>query len=312
MYAGYGVLDYKPTDKISAQLGARVDRWDASQAQLSDVTGNSAAQDFTSLSPRLAIIAKPTPRDIAKLMIGRAFRAPSTYEYFYNDGGTTEVTSDCCGERLRPETTYSAELEWTHRLGRSWSALGSLYATLARDIIETATVTSDVLAQHPEYSTDAFYYRNSSEDQILTGVDAEVRRELRAGIMLSGQVGALLARYSAAPAPDVSDNRRIPNAPVVFGAVKAIAPIVANRLTIAARAAFEDRRRINLASDALTDRAVIADVVLSGTLPRYGLDYAAGVYNLLDWRLSLPAEPFAAEVIPQAGRTFIVSLTLTR
>jgi outer membrane receptor protein involved in Fe transport len=57
---------------------------------------------------------------------------------------------------------------------------------------------------------------------------------------------------------------------------------------------------------------VIADVVASGLIGRHGLRYAAGVYNLFNWKYALPAVPFASTLMPQNGRSFMFSLTLQR
>ena len=42
-------------------------------------------------------------------MAGRAFRVPSIYELYYNDGGQTQEPSP----GLRPETVWSGEVEFT-------------------------------------------------------------------------------------------------------------------------------------------------------------------------------------------------------
>jgi hypothetical protein len=40
--------------------------------------------------------------------------------------------------------------------------------------------------------------------------------------------------------------------------------------------------------------------------------YAAGVYNLFNGQYALPAVPYAANRMPQNGRSLILSLTATR
>jgi outer membrane receptor protein involved in Fe transport len=60
-----------------------------------------------------------------------------------------------------------------------------------------------------------------------------------------------------------------------------------------------------------TRPAVIADVVLSGQAPRFNLRYAVGVYNLFDWRYSVPAgDLFASRSIAQNGRTFALNVSV--
>ena len=58
-----------------------------------------------------------------------------------------------------------------------------------------------------------------------------------------------------------------------------------------------------------TGGAVIVDLVFSGEEPRYGLRYAFGVYNALDFRYSVPVSTeFVQRSIVQDGRSFLASL----
>jgi outer membrane receptor protein involved in Fe transport len=75
---------------------------------------------------------------------------------------------------------------------------------------------------------------------------------------------------------------------------------------------LEDRRRIDTSTTEQSDRAVVVDAVISGAIARHGLCYAAGVYNLFNWQYALPALPYASALMPQNGRSFILSLTATR
>ena len=309
--AAYASLEWYLHADLKLVAGARVDRWDLSQEQLSS-GGNVLTEDFTSVSPRVALVWHARKDDIVKLMSGRAFRAPSTYEYFYTDGNFTQATSDCCmDEALRPETVYSAELEWIHRFDRDWATVGSVYGTLAEDIIETVPVPPEISAAMG-WPEDIFYYRNSVAAQRVFGGDVELRREWRGGAMFSASYGLQSSRYQSSD--DAFAGRgRVPNQPAHLASVRAVAPLVAaGGLSGAVRVSLEGPRRIGVDSGAETDAAVVADVVLSGAVARAGLRWSAGVYNLFDWQYALPAEPYASVVMPQIGRSLVVSLTLTR
>ncbi len=259
------------------------------------------------------MIAKPSDADVVKLLAGSAFRAPSAFEYFYNDNGVTQVTSSACGETLESERVYSLELEETHRFSLDWVGLVSVHGTLAGNPIESIPV-GDTCGGALMVDPATLYYRNSAVDQRVFGADVEVRREFRAGVMASAQYGFLHGRYTNSPSDDpaISSSRVLPNAPNHYAGVKVIIPIVQSAMTGAFRAAYEDRRRIDITSTEKSDRAVVADAVLSGILNRHGLRYAAGVYNLFNWQYSQPAAPYAAPTIPQNGRSFMFSLTLYR
>ena len=57
-----------------------------------------AERTLFATSPRLSFIIRPYDRGNLKVMGGSAFRAPSIYEQYYNDGGQTSVTTS--SERL--------------------------------------------------------------------------------------------------------------------------------------------------------------------------------------------------------------------
>ncbi len=84
-------------------------------------------------------------------------------------------------------------------------------------------------------------------------------------------------------------------------------PLIPSTLVLASRVTLEAPRRTALDTNDRTEWALVADLVLTGKAQRFPVDYAFGVYNLFDWRYSLPVNPFPAPVMPQAGRTFLAS-----
>jgi outer membrane receptor for ferrienterochelin and colicins len=157
------------------------------------------------------------------------------------------------------------------------------------------------------------YYRNSAVQQRIVGADLEVTRELRAGVMASAHYGFSYGRYASNPNddPDLSSSRELPNAPAHSVAGKVIFPI-AGSINGAVRAAFEDRRRIDVSIDGKSERAVVADAVLSGRANRFGVNYSIGLYNVFNWRYALPGQPYASNLIPQAGRSLMVNVGIAR
>jgi len=311
--AGSALVDWRPARALRVQAGLRFDYWNLLGNQFAAAGSERGATSFPATSPRLAIIAKPNDSDIVKLMAGSAFRAPSAYELYYADGGSTQVPSNTCGEKLKPETIYSAELELTHKFNVDWAGVASVYGTLARDVVESVAV-GDACAAQTGVGADLIYYRNSRVDQRILGADLELRRELRNGIMASVQYGYNHGRYASAPSDDASGahSAQLPNAPTHYAGFKVIFPIVTSAVNGALRAALEDRRRIDTTTTEQSERAVVVDAVISGAIARHGLRYAAGVYNLFNWQYALPAVPYATNLMPQNGRSFIFSVTATR
>ncbi|HZJ66657.1 MAG TPA: TonB-dependent receptor, partial [Kofleriaceae bacterium] len=311
--AGSALLDWRPAKPLRVQAGVRFDYWNLRGNQFAPDGTDRGTTSFSAASPRLAIIAKPTDDNIVKLMLGSAFRAPSAYEFYYADGGSTQVPSNTCGDKLAPENIYSAELEATHKFNVDWAGVASVYGTLARDVVESVPV-GDVCGAAQGVSPELIYYRNSHVDQRFLGTDLELRRELRAGVMASVQYGYSHGRYASMPSDEggQAPSKLLPNAPSHYAGFKVIFPIVTSSVNGALRAALEDRRRIDTTTTEQSDRAVVVDAVISGAIARHGLRYAAGVYNLFNWQYSLPAVPYAANLMPQGGRSFIFSLTMTR
>jgi outer membrane receptor protein involved in Fe transport len=224
------------------------------------------------------------------------------------------VSSNCCSSNgLQPETVYSGELEYTHKLSRDWSILGSIYDTYANNIVESVPVPQETIDMHNAgnptfpWADGVESYANSSTPINLAGADVEVRKEWRSGTMFLASYGFLFARYT----DDMLANTHVPNAPTHYASIRGVTPLVPNLVNGAIRISFEDARRSSPNDDVESPRAIIADVVLSGRIARYHLKYAMGVYNLFNWQYSLPANPFPVENMPQAGRSLMVNLVYT-
>lgn len=307
------LLDWQAHRRVAVSAGARFDYWNIGGNNRALAGEPNVVTSFPALSPRVAVIVKPTSRDVVKVMGGTAFRAPSAFEYYYADGGATQAPSSVCGETLDPERVYSGEVEASRRFRRDWVALAATHATYAVNVVETVPVPTEARCGNANGEIDPAvnYYRNSAVDQLILGADLELRREWRGGTMLSVQYGVARARYLEAPDPAVAD-RELPNAPTHYAAIKAVVPLVPNLATGALRVAYEDRRRVEPATTDRTERAVVADAVVSGRAGGAGVRYAVGVYNLFDWSYRLPAFPYATNLMPQSGRSFMLSLGVER
>src|SRR5439155_6947564 len=85
----------------------------------------------SSNNPRIALIVHPYDGGNLKVMAGKAFRAPSTYELTYNDGGNTQVASP----NLQPESIYSGEIEFSHRFSATVAATWTVYGNVVDGLI---------------------------------------------------------------------------------------------------------------------------------------------------------------------------------
>ena len=285
--AGYLVGDVTPARALQLSVGSRLDYY---------------SNFGSSLSPRAAVIVRPYEAGNLKIVVGKAFRAPSVYEHYYT--GLTQIP----GLDLRPEEIISGEIEFTHRFS---SALSTTVAAYTHYVSNLIVLGGQGTAQSPNQ------YVNSTSPIQTTGAEAEVRREWREGWM----VGASYAFQRSVYLNDSSEGavplRAVPNSPNHLASVKAAAPIVGSMLNAMTRLSFVGPRmdKYDQATDppqGTTPSAVLWDVVLSGQAERYGLRYALGLYNATDYRYAVPvSREFLQDSIAQTGRTVLLSAQVT-
>lgn len=125
------------------------------------------------ISPRLAVVANPGSRTTVKALYGEAFRAPSVYELYYEEGdGLVSNPS------LRPERIRTLELSGEQRISSVAYAVLSVYQFSMWDLIEQTTVQGEAVGQHQNIgSTHA------------RGVEAELIARTSSGHTASLSVG---------------------------------------------------------------------------------------------------------------------------
>lgn len=290
--AAYALVDVKPSDRFHVSAGARLDAY--------STFGRS-------VNPRLAVVAKPYTAGNTKLMLGRAFRAPSVYELYYNDGGFTQIPSPNIG----PESIYSAELEHAHRFSPTVAGTAAVFCNYARNLVTTAGAGDE---------TDPLRYVNAAAPIATLGAELGLRRDWRQGYMLAASYSFQRSRFlngdtlsSLVGFKQSGDFRRVANSPEHLGSVKGALPLLGRALTLASRLSVESGRfdRNERASDdpqGKTDAFAIWDIVLTGREERHRFSWSAGVYNAFDWRYTLPVSAeFPQRSILQDGRTFLFS-----
>lgn len=251
--------------------------------------------------PRIAFIFRPRQDHIIKLMGGRAFRAPSVYEQYYNDGSFTQAVAQdpARGLSLSPESSYSGEIEYSARFLSNWNALATVHATVVNHIIELGTDTP---------SSEVVRYANSSTPAFVAGGDMELRREWRRGTMF----GASYGFQRAQKLDPAASNPLLENAPHHLASIRFVTPILQDIASVGFRATLEAPRRISADSNDVTSTAVVADATLSGSVFDTGIRYVVGVYNLGDWHYEVPTDStFASRTMPQNGRRFLLDLQWT-
>jgi len=292
--AGYAIIDARLGERSRFSLGGRVDNY---------------STFGTSVSPRVGIVIKPYGRGNTKLTVGRAFRAPSAYELYYNDGGQTQIASP----NLKPEIMLAAEIEHSHRFTPTVIGSVGVYANTVRGLIDTVSTAVDSAVGH---------FDNTPNPIVAFGTELGLRREWRTGWMVSAYYGYTQTRF-------LKDNRmatlfalesdpsvrHVANSPRHAATVKGVAPFLIRGLNLGTRLTLEDGRwdryeRTGSPQQTKTQAAVLWDLVLSAEDARSHVRANLGVYNLFDWRYQYPlgTEYGAARTISSHGRTLLASL----
>ncbi|MCA9567014.1 MAG: TonB-dependent receptor [Myxococcales bacterium] len=273
VYSAYALADIHPGDTVRLNVGGRFDAY------------NTAVEPLASFNPRAALIVTPG-KEVFKLMGGRAFRAPSPYEYFYNDGGIVQIRPDS----LNPESVLTAEAEWTHSFDEVVRGTLASFYNRIDNLIDTEDVDDEV-----------FRFANVEDVVNSVGAEMELSRAWRGGWMLNGQVSWQRTRIGS-----LVDGDELTNSPEWLGAVKGVVPL-GSSARLATRWRVESPRLTN-AGDT-TPVANLVDVTLTGELVRPNVEWGVGVRNLLDTKVLHPAGlDTTQDVMPQRGRDFYVSI----
>ncbi|HEY5960157.1 MAG TPA: TonB-dependent receptor, partial [Polyangiaceae bacterium] len=283
----------------------------------------------SSFNPRVGFVAQPYERGNTKLTVGRAFRAPSAYELYYNDEGRTQLPA----RPLRPETIWSAEIEHSHRFTSTVVGSAAVYGSAIRDLIDAVPAQTRQANLSPQaqggeavdaapQNREAFQFGNTPLPIVAVGTEIGLRREWRSGWMASLYYGYTRTRFvsdgrmrSLLMFDQAKTVRHVANSPVHSATFKGVAPFLIRGLSMATRVTLEDARWDR--NESLTDEpqqrtsaAVFWDLVLTAEDPKHHLNFAVGIYNLFDWRYAYPLgrESSFQRTIASNGRTLLASV----
>jgi outer membrane receptor protein involved in Fe transport len=264
--------DLKMSDTLSLNLGLRHDQSDVADSQW---------------SPRAGLIWRPNADNLAKLLYGRAFRAPNVYErdYSYPGVGTQIANPD-----LQAETIRTVEVVWERYLG------ADLRLTLGAHVnrVENWIVQVDTGA--------GLQYQNQPGIR-GRGIDMEVEKRFGGGTRLR-------ASYAGEFVPEQPNG--IINSPSRH-------LLKANFATPLPLANWHLGLEAQFASGQATPTGrTAAYTIVNANLrwqPTNRTELALGVYNLLDrnYAHSYPDSSLSSgiprESMAQEGRTWRVKLT---
>jgi iron complex outermembrane receptor protein len=241
------------------------------------------------VSPRVALIYQPSSRVSYKLLYGRAFRNPSAYMLFYDDGGFSTAPNPAA----RPEkvNTYEFDIErqLTRRLTRRLNATVSVYRYDMNDLLVGMYTPSGL-----------FQFQNADRVRasgVEAGINGHPVRRLEVAATFSVQRAVNLARrYPLA------------NSPGQVGTLRFSMPLFSNRFSLAAGARCMGTRQT--LAGATLPWLCLSDFTLSSQRLPANLEMQAGVRDLAGVKYADPAALAAGyDTMPQSGRSVFLTLT---
>ncbi|MEO0601014.1 MAG: TonB-dependent receptor, partial [Myxococcota bacterium] len=294
VYSAYLIGDLHPGKVVRLNLGARLDQY--------VISGGNERRTFTPRNPRAALILSPG-NEVVKLLGGTAFRAPSPFEFFFNDGGISSVPAN---PDLAPEEILTAEAEWTHRFDQVTTSTLNAYYNRITNLVETEDVPLD--EQDPKFADPAVFRYTSAMQPIETlGAEAEIRRWWRSGWMVAAQLSYQRTRANRLFASDSGPQPiELTNSPEWMASILSSVPL-SSQVQLSNKLRAETRRITN--RNRTTQGAFIWDVTLIGRIRDPNVRYGLGVRNLLDFPVFHPGgDDLIIDQLPQRGRTLFASL----
>jgi outer membrane receptor for ferrienterochelin and colicins len=233
------------------------------------------------ITPRVALIYNPWEEGTIKLLYGQAFRAPTVYELYYEDGLTQRANP-----ALKHEMSRTEEIAFEQRLS-SWLIMyASVYRFTASDLIDLVVDPVDSMLQ----------YRNFSEAR-ARGAEIELLAKLPGAVT----IGASAAMQKA---DDQSTDQTLSNSPKVIIRGHCIVPVV-NHLSVGCLVRYESSRLT--VYNTSTDPFFIANVHVKIDHILGCFEASAGIKNLFNTTYSYPGgvEHLQPSIV-QDGRTFTV------
>jgi iron complex outermembrane receptor protein len=237
-----------------------------------------------STNPRVGLVYNPIPPVALKLLYGRAFRAPNTYELFYHDGGESQKAADS----LDPETIETFELVGEYEINEHLRFTGSAYYSEIDDLIALTTDPAD----------DLLVFQNLGKLEsygLELGLEGHWSHGFRGGLSWAFQ-----------RTENSETGRRVANSPRHVAKLNLIAPILREQLFAGLTLRYMgDRGTVH---GTTTEDFFLTDLTLLGRRFAGGLELSAGVKNLFDVEYFDPSsEEHVQPRIEQNGRTFFLS-----
>jgi len=236
-------------------------------------------------NPRLALIYSHSQDTVLKLLYGTAFRAPSAYEVYYHDQGTTRNKAS----NLKPEEikTYEVVLEQTLNKNLKANISGFMYTI--ENLISDVDVGGGILQ-----------FQNSDKVK-AKGLEVELDGKWENGWQSR-------ISYAFVETEDTGSDTSLTNSPRHLGKANLIVPLMKDKLFAGIEGQYESKRKTLGGNH--TDDFIIVNLTLTYTDILKNLDVSFSIYNVFDKKYGNPGfGEHTQDIINQDGRTIGVKLT---
>ncbi len=268
IWAVFAQGEFSLLDNLILNVGARYDHYD------------SFGSTF---NPRAALIYNPFKTTSLKFLYGEAFRAPNSYELFYNDRSVIKANPN-----LEPETIRTYELVLEQTLTRHLRGFVSAYYYTIDDLITLQTDPAD----------DFLVFRNT-EKLGAKGVE----------FALEGKWDNVTSRISYAwqDATNQKTGAGLSNSPHHMAKFNVIAPLLQERIFASLETQYMSSRKTLAGRH--TGESFVTNLTLFSNALFSGLELSASIYNLFDDGFGDPGSlEHAQDVIRQDGRAFRIKV----
>jgi outer membrane receptor for ferrienterochelin and colicins len=236
-------------------------------------------------NPRLGLIYNPFEKTVLKLLYGSAFRAPNSYELYYDD--KLELKSN---PNLKPESIETYEFIYEQYIGNHLRGTSSIFYSKIKDLIAQTIDPHDGL----------LVFRNIGRVEVR---GAELQLEGKRPSGLEGRIS-----YTFQQTRDNNTGKPLTNSPTHLVKFNLIVPLMKEKLFLGVEEQYTSHRKTLAGNEA--DAFYITNLTLFSRKLIKGLEASASVYNLFDQKYGDPVgAEFRQDTIRQDGRNYRLKLT---
>jgi outer membrane receptor for ferrienterochelin and colicins len=234
-------------------------------------------------NPRAALIYSPSDTTTFKFLYGQSFRAPNSFELFYNAPGNEPNPS------LQPETVKTMELAWEQYFANHFRMTVSAFYYPIRSLIR----------EQVDPTNGNFVFTNAGT-QDLRGLDLELKRRLPAGLE-----GTVSYSFQDASKPDAG--LPLTNSPRHLFQASLSVPLIEQKVFASMDLQYVSQRATLTGQNA--PAYVVPNLTIFSRNLVKGWEFSASLYNVFNHKYADPGGNGLAEnVLFQDGRNFRIKV----